>query len=230
MRVFFDSSAFVKRYIQEAGTEEIVAWCDRATEIVLAGIALPEIISAFCRLRRESRIDNTQYRQLKTLLLADIEDAAICDLTPLVIARTIAALKPCPCAAWMRSTSAAHSSCKPTYSSPPTSVRLKPHCARACGSMRYEVPSNHMDHAFLLVPSAVSAVDVPTFRRVRLKTSFAASGGEGWLRRKPCQGKLTQSLRSHDPHAAFLHALPQQCAPQPRHFRRDSPASSAGEW
>lgn len=93
MRVFFDSSAFVKRYIQEAGTEEIVAWCDRATEIVLAGIALPEIISAFCRLRRESRIDNTQYRQLKTLLLADIEDAAICDLTPLVIARTIAALE-----------------------------------------------------------------------------------------------------------------------------------------
>jgi len=93
MRVFFDSSAFVKRYIQEAGTEEILAWCDRATEIVLAGIALPEIISAFCRLRRESRIDNTQYRQLKTLLLADIEDAAICDLTPLVIARTIAALE-----------------------------------------------------------------------------------------------------------------------------------------
>ena len=93
MRVFFDSSAFVKRYIQEAGTEEIVAWCDRATEIVLAGIALPEIISAFCRLRRESRIDNTQYRQLKTLLLTDIEDAAICDLTPLVIARTITALE-----------------------------------------------------------------------------------------------------------------------------------------
>ena len=93
MRVFFDSSAFVKRYIQEAGTEEIVAWCDRATEIVLAGIALPEIISAFCRLRRESRIDNTQYRQLKTLLFADIEDAAICDLTPLVIARTITALE-----------------------------------------------------------------------------------------------------------------------------------------
>lgn len=93
MRVFFDSSAFVKRYIQEAGTEEILAWCDRATEIALAGIALPEIISAFCRLRRESRIDNTQYRQLKTLLLADIEDAAICDLTPLVIARTIAALE-----------------------------------------------------------------------------------------------------------------------------------------
>lgn len=93
MRVFFDSSAFVKRYIQEAGTEEILAWCDRATEIVLAGIALPEIISAFCRLRRESRIDNTQYRQLKTLLLADIEDAAICDLTPMVIARTIAALE-----------------------------------------------------------------------------------------------------------------------------------------
>lgn len=93
MRVFFDSSAFVKRYVSEAGTEAVLAWCDRASEIGLSGIALPEIVSAFCRLRRESRIDDTQYRQLKSLLLADIEDAAICDLTPEVLAQSIASLE-----------------------------------------------------------------------------------------------------------------------------------------
>lgn len=93
MRVFFDSSAFVKRYVSEAGTEHVLAWCDRASEIGLSGIALPEIISAFCRLRREEKIDDTQYRQLKSLLLADIEDAAICDLTPEVLAQSIASLE-----------------------------------------------------------------------------------------------------------------------------------------
>lgn len=93
MRVLFDSSAFVKRYVSEAGTEAVLAWCDRASEIGLSGIALPEIVSAFCRLRREERINEIQYRQLKSLLLADIEDAAICDLTPGVLAQSIASLE-----------------------------------------------------------------------------------------------------------------------------------------
>ena len=93
MRVFFDSSAFVKRYVREPGTDAVLGWCDRATEIGLSGIALPEIVSAFCRLKRENRITDSQYRQLKTLLLADIEDAAICDLTPQVLAHAVTSLE-----------------------------------------------------------------------------------------------------------------------------------------
>jgi hypothetical protein len=93
VRVFFDSSAFAKRYIGEAGTDKVLDWCDQATEIGLSAIALPEIISAFCRLRREGKVDDKQYRQLKALLLADIEDAAICDLTPAVLAQSIASLE-----------------------------------------------------------------------------------------------------------------------------------------
>jgi len=93
MLVFFDSSAFVKRYIRESGTDQVLDWCDKATEIGLASIILPEIISAFCRLRRESIISAIQYRQLKSSLLADIEDAALCDLAPTVLAQTISALE-----------------------------------------------------------------------------------------------------------------------------------------
>lgn len=93
MRVFFDSSAFVKRYINESGTETVLAWCDRATEIVLSGIILPEIISAFRRLQRESRITEPQYRQLKSQLMADIEDAALVDLSPQVLAQAIVSLE-----------------------------------------------------------------------------------------------------------------------------------------
>jgi len=93
MRVFFDTSAFVKRYVSEAGTDAVLNWCDQATEIGLSGIALPEIVSAFCRLHREARITDTQYQQLKSLLLADIEDAAICDLAPTVLAQAISSLE-----------------------------------------------------------------------------------------------------------------------------------------
>lgn len=93
MRIFFDSSAFVKRYISEVGTDAVLGWCDQATEIILSGIALPEIVSAFCRLQREGKITDTQYRQLKSLLLVDIEDTAICDLSPIVLAQAIASLE-----------------------------------------------------------------------------------------------------------------------------------------
>src|ERR1035437_10344273 len=93
MRVFFDSSAFAKRYVREEGSELVLSWCDQATELCLSGIALPEIISAFCRLQREKQITPLQYRHLKAMLMADVVDAAICDLTPEVIRHSIIALE-----------------------------------------------------------------------------------------------------------------------------------------
>ena len=93
MRVFFDSSAFVKRYVSEAGTDAVLEWCDRATEIGLSAIALPEIISAFCRLKRENRITGDQYLQLKSTLFQDVEDIALCDLTPKVIQNAVLGLE-----------------------------------------------------------------------------------------------------------------------------------------
>ena len=93
MLVFFDTSAFVKRYINESGTDKVLEWCDKATEIGLSGIVLPEIISAFCRLRREGRITDARYQQLKSTLMADIEDMALCDLTPAVLAQAISSLE-----------------------------------------------------------------------------------------------------------------------------------------
>jgi len=93
MRVFFDSSAFVKRYVREEGTDVVLSWCDQATELCRSGIALPEIVSAFCRLLREDLVSPVQYRHLKTMLMADISDAAICDLTPEVIRQSIISLE-----------------------------------------------------------------------------------------------------------------------------------------
>lgn len=75
------------------GATRLGKWCDKATEISLAGIALTEIISAFCRLHREASITDAQYRQLKSMLMADIEDAALCDLTPEVLVQAISSLE-----------------------------------------------------------------------------------------------------------------------------------------
>ena len=93
MRVFFDSSAFAKRYVHEAGTAAVLVWCERATEICLSAVALPEIVSALCRLQREAKLTQQQYRHIKSLLLADVEDIAISDVTAAVIQRAFNCLE-----------------------------------------------------------------------------------------------------------------------------------------
>jgi len=92
VRVFFDSSALVKRYIREAGTDEVLACCDRATEFTVAVIAVPEVVSAFRRFVREGRISEAQYAVLK----ADIADAELYDTSPQVVQRAVSALEAHP--------------------------------------------------------------------------------------------------------------------------------------
>ena len=36
MRVYFDSSVFAKRYLYEPGTDVVLAWCEKARELVLS--------------------------------------------------------------------------------------------------------------------------------------------------------------------------------------------------
>lgn len=93
MRVFLDSSALVKRYVREPGTDLVLAWCDRADEFVVSVIAVPELISAFCRLRREGRLSADQYRTLKTDLMTDLADALIMDTSPQVLKVAVQSLE-----------------------------------------------------------------------------------------------------------------------------------------
>jgi len=93
VRIFFDSSAFAKRYVREVGTDEVLALCQQATELCLSAIAIPELVSAFCRLQREKRVTAAQYQSLKKNLLLDIADAAVCDLTPEVMQHAVSSLE-----------------------------------------------------------------------------------------------------------------------------------------
>lgn len=96
MRAFFDSSALAKRYIREAGTDAVLAHCDRATELAVAVIAVPELVSAFRRLVREGRLSEAQYAGLKADLAADLADTVLCEISPQVVQRAIAALEAHP--------------------------------------------------------------------------------------------------------------------------------------
>ena len=90
------SSAFAKRYIDEQGSDDVLSWCERASELTLSVIAVPELVSAFCRLRREGRVNDELYSELKEHLMADIADTPICDTSRDVVRNAIAALEAHP--------------------------------------------------------------------------------------------------------------------------------------
>jgi predicted nucleic acid-binding protein len=89
MRIFFDSSAFAKRYIEEPGSERVENLCAQATMLGVSSICLPEIISGLCRLRRNSILTKNQYEVAKEAMLKDFEDITVCNITPDVIGQTI---------------------------------------------------------------------------------------------------------------------------------------------
>jgi hypothetical protein len=89
MKVFFDSSAFAKRYIMEPGSDEVEKICSQSAMLGVSSVCLPEIISALSRLRRQSVITEGQYESAKQALLKDLEDALICNITPSVIKQSI---------------------------------------------------------------------------------------------------------------------------------------------
>jgi hypothetical protein len=93
MRVFFDTSAFVKRYVEEPGTDKVIEICMQAQHIVLCVICLPEMISTLNRLVREGKLLTVDYQKTRDLILKEIEDAEICYFTPEVVTRTIRCLE-----------------------------------------------------------------------------------------------------------------------------------------
>jgi len=107
MRVFFDTSAFVKRYIEAPGTDKVIEIWKQAQHMVLCFICLPEMISTLNRLIREGKLLTEDYQKTRDLILKEIEDAEICYVTPDVVTRTIRCLENNP----LRAMDALHLGC-----------------------------------------------------------------------------------------------------------------------
>lgn len=93
MKAVFDTSAFAKRYIVEAGSTRVDQRLQQIDKLGLSIICVPELISTANRRLRENSITAAQYQQIKQSLNQDIADATILDLTPTVMQHAIQLLE-----------------------------------------------------------------------------------------------------------------------------------------
>lgn len=107
MKVFLDSSAFAKRYVNEHGSDRVSTLCQRAESLVVSVICLPELVSALCRLVRERRLAKADFRKLKDAAISDLADVDICQVTPDVVVSAISLLESNP----LRAMDALHLAC-----------------------------------------------------------------------------------------------------------------------
>ena len=96
MRLYMDSSAFAKRYIEEPGTARVRALLAVADELLLSMLTLPEVAGALNRLRRDGRLADADYAGCKQRLLADLEGASVIAITPAILSSAVRCLESVP--------------------------------------------------------------------------------------------------------------------------------------
>jgi len=107
VKVYLDSSAFAKRFIEELGSDKVEALCISATELGLSVLCVPELISALNRRLREHQLTQSQYKEAKRRLLLDVRDADIIALTTSVVGSAIQVIEASP----VRAMDALHVAC-----------------------------------------------------------------------------------------------------------------------
>jgi len=107
VKTFFDSSAFVKRYMEEPGSQDVEALYMAATELALSIVCIPEVISALNRRMRERDLSRRQYETAKDNMFEDARDTVIVNLTPEVISTCTTILEASP----VRAMDALHVAC-----------------------------------------------------------------------------------------------------------------------
>jgi len=93
MKLVCDSSAFAKRYVLEDGSETLDHLLQRASQLALCTIVVPEIISGLNRRRREQILSSDDYRTIKRNLMEDVHDAIVLQVTPSVISHSVGLLE-----------------------------------------------------------------------------------------------------------------------------------------
>ena len=93
MRVYLDSSAFAKRFLDETGSDAVRNICAEAEGLGLSVLCVPEIVSALSRRRREKILAQDHYDAAKRRLLEDVQDADIIDLTPSVVSTSVTVIE-----------------------------------------------------------------------------------------------------------------------------------------
>jgi uncharacterized protein len=111
MNLFFDTSAFIKRYLDEIGSAEIEKLCNSADEAAVSILLPIEVVSTFSRLKREKRLTEKQYAILKNELFSDIRDVTVISLTPAIVSAAIDGIEHSP----LKTLDAVHLACALEY-------------------------------------------------------------------------------------------------------------------
>ncbi len=93
MKIYFDTSAFSKRIVEEPGSDAVERLCAEADECGISIIAIAESISGLRRIVREKKISEHDYKELKEALLDDLRDCLVLPVDGETIAHSIAALE-----------------------------------------------------------------------------------------------------------------------------------------
>jgi predicted nucleic acid-binding protein len=93
LKLYLDSSALIKRYIHETGSEKVMSLCAKADQLILSVLCVPEAVSAFCRLRREKQMTGDVYDLLKKDLQEDLQEALIVRIEPEIIEKSVLCLE-----------------------------------------------------------------------------------------------------------------------------------------
>lgn len=96
MRVFFDTSAWAKRYLREPGSDKVEGALRDASEATVSLLCPPELVSALSRLRRQSLISTSDYGLIKSALFREIEDMSVCSISIPVVEIAIKLLESHP--------------------------------------------------------------------------------------------------------------------------------------
>jgi hypothetical protein len=107
MKIFFDSSAYAKRFVDEEGSDAVEALCAEASGVALSVLCVPEIISALNRRQREGDLSPEQYQMAKSQLAVEVADTSIVNILPEVITDAISILENNP----VRAMDALHIAC-----------------------------------------------------------------------------------------------------------------------
>ena len=81
MKYYFDTSALIKSYIEEEGSDKVKSIIDSATEIFVSSITSLECNSTIRRLLLEKSITETSYNLLRKKIEQDFQDFRIIPLT-----------------------------------------------------------------------------------------------------------------------------------------------------
>src|SRR6478735_2887385 len=96
MNLFADSSALAKRYIADEHSDQLDDVLQRAANLAVSVLCIPEIVSALTRRRRERFISKGQYAAAKSALESDIADAVVIQIVDDVLLTSIQLLEAYP--------------------------------------------------------------------------------------------------------------------------------------